>query len=457
MKLKLFLPAILGTIVEYYDYALYGFAASLLAHQFFPSSDPTVSLLKAYGVFIAGSCSKPLGSLIFGHLGDKYGRSIALKLSMFGIALPTAIVGLTPGYETLGWSAALILLICRMLQGMFVSGESDGVRIFIYESMPKTRPYLTNSISGMATMVGVYFASTAISFVSEPNFPPFAWRIPFLMGGVLGIFIILLRQYLEETPDYLDYMKKLSQRSSLSKSSHSTSQSSASKIQTQQSSQQSSQISPQEKNSSDSFLQVILKNKRGVFITAMLYGVVGGGYHFFFVFLGPYLSSSLHIFDSSQATLNTSNAILLYTLCAPLAGYLADRFGAIRFLKLSALSLLSLTVFSLYMLSQGSFPIWLWSLFAINLSFLHTPGFVVLFTQFSVGERFRCISVGHAVGSMVFSGTSPFICLQLWKVSQSALAPLAYLLFLTLLCYFALRMIESPTEKALEKSLPAPI
>ena len=424
MKLKLFIPAILGTIVEYYDYALYGFAASLIAQHFFPTTDPTIGLLKAYGVFIAGSCSKPLGSLIFGYLGDKYGRSIALKLSMFGIALPTAMVGLIPGYETWGWTSALILLICRMLQGMFVTGESDGVRIFIFESMPKTRPCLTNSISGMATMVGVYFASTATSFAANPSFPDYAWRIPFIVGGIMGVFIVLLRKSLEETPDYIEHLQMLSKK-------------------------------PKQDDSEISFLNVILKNRKGVFITALLYGVVGGGYHFFFVFLGPYLSSTLHILDVNQATLITSNAILIYTLCAPLAGYLADRFEPVRTLKFSAITFLGILGLGVYTLSQKYFPTWLWFLFAVNLSFLHTPGFVVLFKQFSVGERFRCISVGHALGSMALSGTSPFICLQLWQSTQSNLAPLYYFGFLTMLFYLAIKIYEQNAQNE-NKLQPSP-
>src|SRR5690242_6766707 len=118
----LFFSAIFGTILEYYDYALYGFYASQLATAFFPNTDPTVALLQTYGVFLVGSFAKPLGAIIFGTLGDRYGRAMALKMSMIGMALPTLCIGLLPEYSTVGWWAPFLLLMCRMIQGIFVSG-----------------------------------------------------------------------------------------------------------------------------------------------------------------------------------------------------------------------------------------------------------------------------------------------------------------------------------------------
>lgn len=416
MKFKLLFPAILGTIVEYYDYALYGFFAEIIAQQFFPTEDSTIGLLKAYGIFIAGSCSKPLGSILFGYLGDTYGRSMALKISMFGIAIPTVCVGLMPNYAAIGWLAALFLLICRMLQGMFVSGESDGVRIFIYESLKKTTPCFSNSISGMSCMVGVYLASYAASISKSPELPGYAWRIPFILGGLFGLVVILLRRYLEETPDFIEHQHYISKLQNEKKNI----------------------ASEKNKENSDSFLNVILKNKESVIITALLYGVVGGGYHFYFVFFANYLSTNLHFMDGALASLNNANAILVYTLTAPLAGYIADRFGPISVLKTSALTLFAITAMNTILIYQGYFPTWAWLLTAINLSFLHTPGFVVIFQRFKVGERFRCVSMGHAVGSMILSGTAPFLSLWIWQITGQSIAPFFYFMFLTLLGYCAL-------------------
>jgi len=201
-KLKLFFPAILGTIVEYYDYALYGFCASLLAAQFFPADDPTVALLKTYGIFLTGSLSKPLGALIFGSIGDRFGRRVALQISMLGIVIPTTLIGLMPTYDQIGWMAPALLLMCRILQGMFTEGESEGVRIFLYESIGKTRPCFANSLSGVACMSGIYLASCAFSLVMNFKMLEYAWRIPFIVGGILGILVFWSRHSLSESPAF---------------------------------------------------------------------------------------------------------------------------------------------------------------------------------------------------------------------------------------------------------------
>lgn len=422
MKFKSVFPAIFGTVVEYYDYALYGFTAEIIAHHFFPSNDPTVSLLKVYGVFIAGSCSKPLGSILFGYLGDKYGRSLALKVSMLGIAFPTMLVGLMPGYAVLGWWAALLLLLCRILQGMFVAGESDAVRIFIYETLSKAKPCFSNSISGMACMTGAYLAAQAAHLSIHPSLPDYAWRIPFLIGGLLGILVLCLRRFLKETPDFTQHLQEIKKKKQM--------------------------------KTTRSFTEVIRKNKWNIFVTAILYGMVGGGYHFYFVFFGKYLSHTLQIIEPTLAAGNTSHSILVYTLCAPLAGWAADRLGPLTALKYASFSLLLMISLHIIYIQQEQFPTWLWLATAVNLSFLHTPGFVVVFQRFSVGERFRCVSIGHATGSMLLSGTAPFLGLWIWQATHQAISPSLYFMMLTAIGYLVLELFDRKI-KTLDPPVPA--
>ena len=114
-KTNAFWMPLLGTLVEYYDYALYGFTAVLISQLYFPAVDPTASLLKTYVVFALGSIAKPIGSLIFGWIGDHMGRKIALQWSILGIFIPTTLIGLLPTYEEWGISATIILIFCRKL------------------------------------------------------------------------------------------------------------------------------------------------------------------------------------------------------------------------------------------------------------------------------------------------------------------------------------------------------
>jgi MHS family proline/betaine transporter-like MFS transporter len=404
--LKIFFPAIFGTIVEYYDYALYGFCASLLAAQFFPTEDPNLALLKTFGIFLTGSLSKPFGAIIFGHIGDRIGRQISLKISMIGIIIPTTLIGCLPTYENIGWIAPFLLLVCRIFQGIFTSGESDGVRIFIYETIGQHRPCLANSISGIACMLGIYLASFAFSIIMRFEAYPNAWRLPFLIGGLLGMFVFFSRCYLTETPAFVQYLK-------------------------------SSKNIP-----TNNFFTTILKNKKPIFSTILLCGSVGGVYHFYMVFFGHYLSNTLALVTPKTTSLYTAKALLIYTLCGPIAGILADRFGPIQILKISLIGLFIAAIVNTAMINQGTMNIWVFLATTVLVSFFSIPGFIILLQQFSVSERYRCLSFGHAIGSMIFSGSTPIISLYFWSVTKIPTAPIIYFYFLISIGFLAIFLLE---------------
>jgi MHS family proline/betaine transporter-like MFS transporter len=206
-KGKAIIAALLGTIVEWYDYSLYGCMAGVLAAHFFPSQDPSVSLLKHFLVFSLGFLVKPLGAYIFGTIGDNLGRKKALRWSIVGIALPTVIIGCLPSYNEIGVSAVVILCLCRLTQGLFISAEADGVNIFIYETLSKKRACLANSSTWISSSLGFGLAAFLSGIVLSPKLPEWAWRLPFLLAGVLGLITLWLRKSLIESYDYMLYRK----------------------------------------------------------------------------------------------------------------------------------------------------------------------------------------------------------------------------------------------------------
>jgi MFS family permease len=128
--------AFLGTIIEYYDYTLYGFAAGVLALKFLPhSTDYITNLTKSFVIYYVAYFAKPLGSIIFGRIGDLYGRKLALSITIIGISIPTTMIGLLPEYEIIGIWSVIILIICRFVQGIFVGGEYDGAAIYVIEHL----------------------------------------------------------------------------------------------------------------------------------------------------------------------------------------------------------------------------------------------------------------------------------------------------------------------------------
>jgi MHS family proline/betaine transporter-like MFS transporter len=405
-SLKLFFPAIFGTIVEYYDYALYGFCASLLAVEFFPTDDPTVALLKTFGIFLTGSLAKPLGALLFGFIGDRFGRSISLKISMLGIAIPTTAIGLMPTYQEIGWLAPCLLLLCRILQGILTAGEADGVRIFIFESFLKSKPCFANSLSSISMFVGIYLASLASAWVMAAEDLDSAWRIAFIVGGMMGAVVFLLRFTVSETSDYVEHLKTRDTRPW------------------------------------NGFFKVFLDNKR-IILTAILFcGASGGTYHFYLVFLGKYLSSTLNILDPAIAARFTSTAVLVYTVCLPIGGFLADRFGLIRIIKTFFYGLCVALGLNIMMVLAGQMSLWLMWITAGILAIFQDPMYTLLIQRIKVEERCRCLSFGHATGSILFSGSAPFISLWLWQSTQSAVVPFLYFGLLALMGFLGTFLIK---------------
>src|SRR5690348_930551 len=146
---RLVLAGIVGNVLEWYDFAIYGYSAPIVAKLFFPASDPTAALLAAFGVFGVGFLMRPLGGVLFGHIGDRFGRTSALRWSVAAMALPTFAIGLLPTYAAVGPPAAALLLVCRLAQGLAMGGEYAGSVVFLTESASNGRRALTASWVGV--------------------------------------------------------------------------------------------------------------------------------------------------------------------------------------------------------------------------------------------------------------------------------------------------------------------
>lgn len=143
---KAILAAMIGNALEYYDVMLYGFFATMLAPLFFPTDNQAISIISSLGTFVAGFIMRPLGGFIFGHLGDKFGRRQALVLAIFLVTIPTFTIGILPTYAEIGIAAPIILVACRLLQGLCVGGEYSGASIFVVEYSKRGREAFAGSI-----------------------------------------------------------------------------------------------------------------------------------------------------------------------------------------------------------------------------------------------------------------------------------------------------------------------
>lgn len=195
----------IGNILEWYDFAIYGYFAAAIGRQFFPQEDAVAQLLSAFGVFALGYLMRPIGGAIIGHIGDRFGRRSALTVSVASMAVPTFLIGLLPGYATLGIWAPVALTLLRMVQGLSVGGEYTGSMVFLVEHAPKERRGLMGALAACGATGGILLGSAVgaafAASMPEASLETWGWRIPFLLGLLLGLAgYFLRRQLLEELP-----------------------------------------------------------------------------------------------------------------------------------------------------------------------------------------------------------------------------------------------------------------
>ncbi|KYJ97860.1 MFS transporter [Microbacterium sp. UMB0228] len=198
----------IGTIIEYYDYYLYGLAAAaVFPAVFFSSNDPVVAQLSSFATFAVGFFLRPLGGIIWGIVGDRVGRKVVLMSTVVGMGVATTGIGLIPSDQAIGIAAPLLLLLCRLLQGFFVGGEMGGAATMVVEAAPTGRRGLYGAflISG-AGIANVFSGGlmAALGATDDSWFLQWGWRIPFVLSIVLAIAAVLLRRQLEESDAFTE-------------------------------------------------------------------------------------------------------------------------------------------------------------------------------------------------------------------------------------------------------------
>jgi MFS transporter, MHS family, proline/betaine transporter len=192
----------IGNVLEWYDFAVYGYFAAAIGRHFFPHEDAVAQLLSAFGVFAIGYVMRPVGGAVVGHIGDRFGRRPALTFSVAAMAIPTFLIGLLPGYATLGVAAPIALTLLRMVQGLSVGGEYTSSMVFLVEHAPDGRRGVMGALAaggaGGGTLLGSAVGAGFAGSMSNAALDAWGWRIPFLLGLVVGIAGYLLRRHVLE-------------------------------------------------------------------------------------------------------------------------------------------------------------------------------------------------------------------------------------------------------------------
>jgi len=193
----------IGNVLEWYDFAIYGYFAAQIGRYFFPHDDAVAQLLLAFGVFAIGYLMRPIGGVLVGHIGDRFGRRRALIFSVTAMAIPTFLMGLLPSYQTIGLLAPIGLILLRVVQGLSVGGEYASSMVFLIEHAPEGRRGLMGSLAACGATIGTLLGSAVgaafAASMSTAAFDAWGWRIPFLLGIVVGIAGYILRRQVLET------------------------------------------------------------------------------------------------------------------------------------------------------------------------------------------------------------------------------------------------------------------
>lgn len=201
---KVIVAGAIGNVLEWYDFAVYGYFAASIGRAFFPKEDAVAQVLSAFGIFAVGYVMRPIGGAVVGHIGDHYGRRAALTFSVMAMAIPTFLVGILPGYATLGLMAPIALTALRMVQGMSVGGEYTTSIVFMVERAPEGKRGLIGAMACCGAIGGILLGSATGAILAQTmsvaTLADWGWRIPFLLGLLVGLAGFFVRRHIADTP-----------------------------------------------------------------------------------------------------------------------------------------------------------------------------------------------------------------------------------------------------------------
>jgi len=388
----------IGNLLEWYDFGLFGFFAPIIAHQMMPPGDRLATLLETFGVFAAGFLMRPLGGVIFGYVGDRWGRKRALELSVLLMAVATTLIGLLPSHSSIGLAAPLLLTLMRLLQGISVGGEYVGSMSFLSEHAAPTRRAFFGSWSSFSVILGSLLGSGTAALLngllSEAQLLAWGWRLPFLGGVLIGVVGLWLRLGIQESPSFVH-------------------------------------IQTAGKLAANPLAEAVRKNLGPIAITLGLAGILSIGFYLPFVWLPTWLSQiNQPPLDEKRAL--TANTIALAALLAltPLAALVSDRVGRRPMILGTALgyALLSYPLFLL--MSAGTFAAALLGglVFAVCNSLFSGCMAATLVELFPTRTRYTGMAIAYNVGMAVLGGTAPLAATGLIRLTGDVLAPAYYLI-----------------------------
>jgi proline/betaine transport protein TphA len=413
---KTIIAGILGNALEWYDFTAYAFFAPVFAELFFPMYDPYISLIMTFSVFAIGFFTRPLGGLFFGLVGDRFGRRKALIFSIILMSVPTLLLGCLPTYAIIGLAAPLLLTALRILQSAAVSGELPSAAAFLIEHAGQRRRGLAGSLVMCSAFLGITLSAaiTAIinGLLSHEQIISWGWRLAFILGGLAGLFGILVRLQSVETGLY-ENIKKTNI------------------------------------DSLGSPLGNIFKEKQ-LWLAILLTCVMAVANWYFIGYFNSYLIKSIGL-PMKWVSLINFCCLAIFTVLIPVAGIISDIIGRKPVLKLGIAGFIIFTLPIFYLLNYGTITAAFFGelIFACILACISAIIPTALAELFHVRTRNSGMALGYNISLALFGGTAPLIAIFLVAHTHNNYAPAYYLIFCSIVSAMALSRIKESFRNTL--------
>jgi MFS transporter, MHS family, proline/betaine transporter len=393
---KAITAGVIGNVLEWYDFGVYGYLVPTISALFFPSGNPTISLLLTFAVFGVGFVMRPIGSIVFGIYGDRYGRRKALSMVVFVMAISTFAIGLLPTYADIGIAAPILLVVVRLFQGLSAGGEWGGSTAYIVEFAPPTRRGFFGSWQlvgvGGGFLLGSLTAALLNNAVDKATVLAWGWRLPFLFGIAVGLVGAYLRWRLDDTPKYTE-LEETGRISQLP------------------------------------FIEAFRDYPREI---ALAFGITlhnTVAYYIALIYTTSYMVTVGKLPQGTAVWISTA-CLAVFVLLIPFMGLLADKVGRKPLLIASCVGYAVLGYPFFLMAGSGSAALaFLAQLLMIVLLAPYAGACPAFYAEiFPTKVRYTALSIPYNIAVAIFGGFAPFIATFLIELSGSKQAPAGYVI-----------------------------
>lgn len=382
-NIRVLAAGFVGNILEWYDFAVYGFFAPAIGKLFFPSDDPQTSLIASFGAFAAGFLMRPVGAVLFGHIGDRIGRKKALTLSVMMMAIPTLLVGVLPTHAEIGIYAAVLMVLLRMVQGVSVGGEYTSSFVFLVEHAPPERRAFFGSWSMVGATCGILLGSAVgalvNNFTTDEQLLNWGWRLPFLSGVLVAFVGYFIRHGIPEEP-----IKK----------------------------------TPTEKPTISPLREALTYHRKELLQSAGLNLMIAVTFYTVFIYLASWLEEEVGEPRGEALDINTISMAVL-SLALPFAAMLADKYGRKPFLLIGAGGVALFSPPLINLMHHHDFTMILTGqiCFALLLACFGGALPATISELFKRGVRVSAASISYNLSFAIFGGTAPMVAA--WMVKET--------------------------------------